>query len=277
MLKLGYLGPEGTFSCEAAERWSGGKFELVPSISITAAINALRNGETERAIVPMENFLGGEVVETVDRLIVLKGKPQITGELVLPITHILLSTGELVKVKKVVSHSQAIIQCQSFLNQHQWEIIETTSTAKAAEIVAEDKSGETAAIASARAGEKYGLEVLASDIGDRKDNVTRFIILGGPSPLPTGDDRVTIFLVTKDVPGGLYHALGAFYYQNINLCKITSRPHKNGYLGKSVFLIEADGHEDDPALKIAIKQLKERFTQEVFVAGSYPKAVKKEE
>lgn len=278
MLKLGYLGPEGTFSHEAAEIWSKGQYELEALWSITAVLQALQDGKVARAMVPVENMLGGEVGETVDHLIVntkSNGNLKITGELLLPIKHMLLSKGkvELEKIKQVVSHPQALAQCHIFLHQHKFELVETASTARAAEIIATSQDPEIATIASLKAAKEYQLEVIVSDIGDNKDNVTRFIFLGGPTPLPSGNDKTTIFFITEDEAGALYKALGVFYYGNVNLSKISSRPSKKK-LGEYIFWVDAEGHEmdKDRVLKNTITDLKTRFSKELWVAGSYPEA-----
>lgn len=278
MLKLGYLGPEGTFSHEAAEIWSKGQYELEALWSITAVLQALQDGKVARAMVPVENMLGGEVGETVDHLIAntkSNGNLKITGELLLPIKHMLLGKGkvELEKIKQVVSHPQALAQCHIFLHQHKFELVETASTARAAEIIATSQDPKIATIASLKAAKEYQLEVIVSDIGDNKDNVTRFIFLGGPTPLPSGDDKTTIFFITEDEAGALYKALGVFYYGNVNLSKISSRPSKKK-LGEYIFWVDAEGHEmdKDRVLKNTITDLKTRFSKELWVAGSYPEA-----
>ncbi|OGY44988.1 MAG: hypothetical protein A2731_00385 [Candidatus Buchananbacteria bacterium RIFCSPHIGHO2_01_FULL_39_8] len=275
MLKLGYLGPEGTFSHEAAEIASATRYKLVPFRPISSVLEAFRNCEVQRAIVPLENLIEGEVSQTVDHLISNGNSQnlQITGELLLAIRQTLVAKPgtRLEDIKRITSHIQGLGQCRRFLSQYNWEEIEVASTAQAAKMVAESSDKDLAAIASGKAAELYHLEVISSDIGDSIKNITRFIILGGPAPRPTGEDRTTIFFVTRNQTGALFQALGVFFYQGINLTKITSRTAKTE-MGEYVFWIDADGHRDDPAIRIAIKQLQERFTQKIWVAGSYPKA-----
>ncbi len=281
MLKLGYLGPEGTNSQEAAEKWSQNQYELVPLWPISVLFDALLKQKIARVIAPIENSLAGEVGETVDFLIkyTRNGGPiGITGELLLPIKHFLWSKpgSKRSDIKKVISHPQALAQCYGFLKDWGGETSEVASTAQAAKIVAESEDNTLAAIASPEVKARYPLMLLAEDIGDSKDNVTRFVFLGGPQPTPTdpkeGTDKTTIFFVTEDQAGALYHALGAFYYQGdkgINLSKISSHTSKRR-LGDYIFWVEAIGHRENANLKDAISQLRERFTKELWIAGSYP-------
>lgn len=275
MLKLGYLGPIGTFSHKAAQIWAEDKFELVPFRPIPRVLEALQNREVDRAIVPLENLLEDVVSPTLDWLIATGGDNgfQITAELLLPIRQMLLGREgtNLKQVCRVVSHYQGLSQCRRLINQHNWETVEVASTAEAAKIVAESPVSDVVAIASPEAGEIYHLKVLQSDVGDSDQNITRFIILGGPAPRPTGDDRTTIFFVTNDEPGALHKALGVFWYQDVNLTKIASRTAKTT-LGQCIFWIDANGHRKDSKMQIALEQLQGRFAQRVWVAGSYPKS-----
>ena len=279
MLKLGYLGPEGTFSHQAAMIWEqshgNGGFKLIPFRPITAVLEALKDREIDRAIVPLENLLEDAVSETVDFLISNAGAMPlyITGELLLPIRQMLLGKQgtDLDQVKIVVSHGQGLRQCKRLIEKHGWQTIEAVSTATAAQKVAESDDFTMVAIASPQAAEINKLEVLQADVGDSGDNVTRFVFLGGPKPSPTGDDKTTIFFITKDQPGALYQALGVFFYQDVNLSKIASRTTKIS-MGEYIFWIDAQGHQKDPALQIAIEQLEKRFAKKVIVVGSYPKA-----
>ncbi len=278
-LRLGYLGPEGTFSHQAACLWQGscqnGSYELVAFRPITAVLEALKSRTIDRAIVPLENLLEDAVSETVDFLVSNAGTMPlcITGELLLPIQQMLLGKigADLALIKKVASHSQGLRQCKRLIDEYGWGTIETVSTALAAKAVAESEDLTLGAIASAQAAKIYGLQVLSENIGDSADNITRFVILGGPKPSPTSDDKTTIFFITKDQPGALYQALGVFFYQGVNLSKIASRTTKIS-MGEYFFWIDAHGHQKDPALRIAIEQLEKRFAKKVIVVGSYPKA-----
>lgn len=272
MLKLGYLGPVGSFSHQAAELWPG-QFELMPFRPISQVLEAFENHLVDRAIVPLENLIEDVVTLTIDRLIASNGSLRITGELFLPIRQMLLGKpgSELSRIRRVASHLQGLGQCRNFLGQHGLEVVEVASTALAAQMVAEGSDEALAAIASAKAAEIYGLKILASDIGDSKLNITRFVFLGGPAPNRTGDDKTTIFFTTKDLPGALHRALGVFDYAGVNLSKIASRTAKTR-MGECVFWVDAEAHSEDDSLKVALGQLKGRFATSVIIAGSYPKA-----
>ncbi len=274
---LGCLGPEGTFSYKAANIWSNSQYRLEVFPSNTAVLKALQDNKVDQAIVAIENVRGGEVTETIDRLIedAKNGSHlEITAELLLPIRHMLLGKNgtNLNGIKKVFSHQQAIVQCNLFISQYNFEVVETDSTAKAAEMVAKSDGLTFGAIASLEAAEKYKLQVLACDIGDRKDNMTRFIVLGGSSPLPTGSDKTTIFFTLKNKPGALYKVLEVFYHKKINLSKISSRPlNDDGKPWEYIFLVDVDGHRTEESLQSAIRILNKR-SESYWILGSEPKA-----
>ena len=275
MDKLGYLGPNGTFSQKAANIWSDNRYELISFPSNTAVLKALENGQVDQVIVAIENVSGGGVIEVEDRLIedAKNGRHfQITSELLLPIRHMLLAKkgAKVSKIKRVYSHSQAFAQCGLFIFEYNLEIIEVSSTAKAAEMIAESSDLSIGAIASIDAAEKYGLEVISENIGDRKDNATKFIVLGGLLSLPSGNDKTTIFLALRNNPGALHGALGGFHGRNINLSKISSRPlNDNGKPWEYIFLIDIDGHSSEEPLKGALGALKD-FSERFWIIGSYP-------
>ncbi|MFA6215045.1 MAG: prephenate dehydratase [Patescibacteria group bacterium] len=276
MLRLGYLGPEGTFSAQAAIVWSCNKFELIGFASITQLLEAFIQGKLDRAIVPIENVLGDVVHDTVDFLMAhvwTNPNLRITQEVLIPIRQMLLgqSQTDLSLVTKVLSHSQGLAQCSRFLQDRNWKQTPVSSTALAAELVSQSEVATVVAIGSKQAAEQHGLQVLAADIGDSQHNVTRFVVLGGPKTAANGQSKTTLFFSTKNEAGALYNALGVFYYQGLNLSRITSYTTKL-VLGECNFWIDVDGHESDPVFAAAIGQLRERFTDKVMVVGSYPKA-----
>ncbi|MFA6254945.1 MAG: prephenate dehydratase [Patescibacteria group bacterium] len=276
MLKLGYLGPLGTFSAQAAIVWGRGQFELVGFDSIPDLLEAFTQGRIDRAIVPLENVLGDVVRDTIDFLMARVWTTpglRITQEVLIPIRQMLLAKPqtELSAVTEVLSHPQGLAQCSEFLRGRGWKQSPVASTALAAELVSQAESAMVAAISSEQAAEQFGLKVLAADIGDSQHNVTRFIVLGGPRTTANGKSKTTLFFSTRNEPGALYHALGVFYYQGLNLSRITSYTTKRA-LGECYFWIDVDGHESDPVFAAAVMQLKERFVSDVVVVGSYPKA-----
>jgi len=274
MLKLGYLGPAGTHSHLAAAEWSSQAHELVPFKSIPALLEAFGSHQVARVIVPLENSLEGEVIPTIDWLMKHAGtnSAQITAELFLPVIQALMAKpgATLEQIHRAVSHPQALGQCRRSITDNHWEEEAAASTALAAKQVAEGSDLTVAAIGSSKAAEVYGLQVLEPDIGDEPNNWTRFVVLGGPAPKPSGDDKTTIFFVTNNVPGALHLALAPFSVLGINLTKIASRPIKTESW-KYVFWVDADGDQNDAALNVAINRLRDAFAWQVIVAGSYPK------
>ena len=219
--RLGFLGPQGTFSHEAASQLEG-NYEFIPLDSIPDVLNALRDGSVDRAIVPIENVIEDVVGQTVDWLIADEGSVKIVGELLLPIRQTILGQPgmNLEKVTEVISHPQPLGQCSKIINAYGWEKVEAHSTARAAKIVAEAGAGASmVAIGSPFLAELYGLEILQKEAADHNHNVTRFLVLGGEKLPPTGDDRTTIFLSTKDIPGAIHLVTGVFFYNGINLTK----------------------------------------------------------
>lgn len=247
------LGPEGTYTHEAAEKY----FENLEPV-FQSTITECFESDTQTAIVPIENSLGGGVTETIDLL--REEDVNITAEKVLDIDHCLISNEDSIEeVDKVVSHPQALSQCREYIQSRGFEKIESSSTANAA---AELSSGE-AAIASETAAKVHDLNTLESSIQDKK-SVTRFLIVNGEKEaeqktsmiLEPGDDR----------PGLLHSMLGCLAGQQINLTQIESRPTKEG-LGEYFFYIEAESGKNEGKFQKAVKCLK--TYSEVKIIGSY--------
>jgi prephenate dehydratase len=257
--------------------YSNGRYKLLALPSNTAVLKTLERGEVSQAIVALENVCGGGVTEVEDRLIddAKNGRHfKVTAELLLPIKHLLLAKkgAKLSGIKKIYSHPQAIAQCGLFVFQNGIKTIEMDSTAKAAEMVAKSHDLTIGAIASSDAAKKYKLEVIVENIGDRKNNMTKFIVLGGPSPLPTGEDKTTIFFTLKNISGTLCEVLEVFRDKEINLSKISSRPlNDDARPWEYIFWIDIDGHAEEEPL-ISTIELLGGCTENYWVIGSYPKA-----
>ena len=266
--RYAYLGPEGTFT-EAAFRTLKvhGDAEPVPYPTIQAALAAVRSGAADRAVVPIESSVEGVVTTTVDDL-TTGGGLLIWAEIPLPIAFALLGRPgtPLSEVRTVGSHPQAQPQCRRWLGGHL-----PASNAEAARLVSEGKID--AALAGAFAAPRYGLEVLAPDIQDRDNAVTRFVVAGPPAPLatPTGADRTTLaaFLRT-DHAGALTEILTEFVVRGVNLTTIHSRPTGDG-LGSYYFFIDCEGHVADARVGEALMGLR-RLCADVRFLGSYPRA-----
>ena len=268
--KIGVLGPEGTYSEKAALLWSKGiaDAELVYFGDFEDALQALESGELDVAIVPVENSLEGAVTVVMDLL--LNMKVAITGEVNLPIRLCLMGRGE-GEIKVILSHPQPLAQCRQYLKKNfpQAEIRTTGSTSHAAKLAQEFP--EMAAVAEAGTARKYGLQILAREIQDASENVTRFIVAGRTIPEATGKDRTSLVIyLERDRPGALFSILQEFANRSINLTRIESRPSRRG-LGDYYFYIDLEGHVTDSPVKEALEAIKGQAGM-VKVLGSYPRA-----
>ena len=270
---LGYLGPNGTFSHQAAQEWARGKGtneELREFSTIYAAIRAVENGEIDRAIVPIENSIDGSVNTTLDTL-VFDADLHITGEFILHISENLMvkKGAEKEDIKIITSHPQPIGQCAHMLS-HEFPDVKiefADSTAAAAKRTAAS-DGSVACIGSPNSAELYGLEILRADCGDERNNSTRFVIVEkDASTVVTERDKTSIAFTLDNKPGSLYAALELFVKSNINLIKIESRPLKKE-LGKYVFFIDIDGNIDDATIYFALDKVR-RSTSFFKFLGSY--------
>lgn len=270
---LAYLGPEGTFSHQAALDYSKGTEELVPFVNITELIKAVSDECVETGIVPIENSIDGGINATLDTL-AFDADVYITGEYVLHIgQNLLVKRGAKKEDIKVISSiSPAIGQCCRILNSDfkNTEISYTNATAAAAKLTA-DSDGSVACIASAAAAKIYNLDILIPDCNDEKNNSTRFIIIEkNKSRTVTEHDKTSFAFTLKNEPGSLYEALKLFADSKINMTKIESRPIKT-QLGTYVFFIDIDGNIDNATIYFALDKLK-RNTGFFKFLGSYPAA-----
>ncbi len=270
-----YLGPVGTFT-EAALRTlpEAATRELVPSVSVAAALDAVRNGEAAAALVPIENSVEGGVTATLDEL--ATGKPlMIYREVLLPIAFALLVRPgtELADVKTVTGHPVAQPQVRRWLAANlpdaRWE--SASSNAEGARLVQEGKFD--GAFAGEFAAALYGLEPLATDIHDASSATTRFVLVGRPgrTSAPTGADKTSsVFWLAHDHPGALLELLQEFAVRGVNLMRIESRPTGGG-LGQYCFSVDAEGHITDRRVSEALMGL-HRICPQVRFLGSYPRA-----
>lgn len=272
MHRVAYLGPEGTNSHDAALAHCPEGTTLVPFADIPTVIAAVGAGMVDEAIVPIENSTEGSVTLTLD-LLVAGEAPPIVGECVLPIRHQLVARPgtRLTDVERIVSIPQATAQCRRFLRERLpgAQLLPALSTAAA--VAACVHSDRVAAVGTEGAAALYGMEIIAADIQDSAANATRFAVLGRTLPAPTGRDRTSlVFSFDGDRPGSLVGALAPFAARGINLTKIESRPTK-AELGRYHFLIDCEGHADDPPVGAAIEEVR-RLTVGLRVLGAYPRA-----
>ncbi len=271
--RLAYLGPEGTYSEQAAIDYDP-ESERVAYSAIPLVVAAADNGEVQEAIVPIENSLEGTVTFTVD-LLIHESNLKIKGEVVVPIHHCLLADpgARLDQIEVVYSHPQALAQCRSYLTRNlpHAENIASLSTASAVTDMRESRH-LAAAVSSRRAAEIFSANVVDANIEDVSNNQTRFVVLGESDSGPTGSDRTSIcFDFSQDAPGVLYDTLGELARRNINMIKIESRPDRRS-LGQYVFLIDLDGHREDEVIRDALDGIRSRASM-FKVLGSYPRAL----
>lgn len=272
--RTAFLGPRGTFAEEALlGQTSVKEKDLVSYPTVKDVIYAVDKGRVSQGIVPIENSIEGSVNETLDTLTFEVHNVVIEQEIIIPITHNLIArTGLKPKdIKVVISHPQATAQCRSYLARRlpSVPIIAANSTAEAVKRAAEENKS-MAAIGTKLAAKIYGLAVLGADIGDYKDNQTRFVIVG-KKPVPrTGNDKTSIVcFIHENRPGSLLQILQEFAFRYINLTKIQSRPTKKG-LGEYCFWIDMEGHLKDEQIADALKCLKCKL-RALKVLGSYPR------
>lgn len=269
-LEVAYLGPEGSFTQAATMKQFGGSIAPKPMTTIADVFHAVETGNASYGVVPIENSTEGVVTHTLDRFITTTLK--INGEISLPIHHYLLSKETaLDKVTTIYGHPQALAQCRQWLatNCPNCEQIPVTSNSEAAKRVAGEAA--SAAIAANRAAEIYDLVTLASHIEDESDNTTRFLVIGRQDIGPSGQDKTTLLVSTKNQPGALHSLLSPLAERGITMSRIESRPSRQ-VRWDYVFFIDIEGHLQDPAIATALNEL-EQASSMCRVLGSYPKAV----
>ena len=268
--RIGYLGPAGTYTEQAALLYAPDA-ELQPYPTISAVGAAVVADELESGVVPIENSLEGSVTFTLDLLIAESGLA-IYNEVVIPIDHYLVAPPGVSadSVEVIYSHPQALAQCRAYLGDRFPTVAREASLSTVAAVVDMQASrAPAAAICPQRATEIYDVQILAQSIQDNSANQTRFVALSHDDHPPTGHDRTSIsFAFAVDRPGSLYQAIGQFAERNINLVKIESRPTKQE-LGRYVFLIDLDGHREDPQVAAALQGVRE-FADVFNILGSYP-------
>jgi chorismate mutase / prephenate dehydratase len=254
-LKVAYLGPEATFTHEAALRSFGTSVELEPQATVAEVFTRVERGEAEHGVVPVENSMEGAVTHTLDEL--MNSPLKICGEVYLPVSQNLISKeGSLEHVRVVCSHPMALSQAATWLR-HELpgaRLEEVESTGEAARRAAREQG--VAAIGSALAAEAHGLNVLARNIQDARTNATRFIVLGRAWAGRTGKDKTSVVFSVKDRPGVLRDALSAFAEEGINLTRIESRPSRKR-AWTYVFFADLQGHPEEERVKRALAALEE--------------------
>ncbi len=272
MLKIGYLGPPGTFTEEALLKYIKLPSQEIKEYNAISEVIKAIGKEVESGIVPVENSLEGSVNITLD-ILARETNLVIKREVIIPVFHHLLGkegvqTGD---IRHLYSHPQAVAQCRKFIEKYlpQAQTELTLSTAQAARFISERYDHTCAAIGTRRAAELYGLEVIEENIHDYDCNYTRFIVLSlEQNSSPTGNDKTSLVFGIKDGPGALYQVLKEFALRHLNLTRIESRPSKRNF-GDYLFFVDLEGHQKDPEIKETLEALGEK-TVFLRVLGSYP-------
>ena len=270
---IAYLGPAGTFCEDAARRYSDQKdLQLQPCRSIRKVFQMMAQGKVKYGVVPIENSYEGAINQTLD-LLTADDNILIIGEIIIEVRQNLLTRKGLTRqeITSVLSHSQALAQCQEFLTAYlsEVELLEVSSTAAAARRVAESDQ-PWAAIGNAAAAQAYDLEILLSDIQDQSNNATRFVVLSQEQAVCTDNCKTSLLISVLDRPGALFEVLREFYIRDINLCKIESRPARTR-MGDYLFFIDIEGYREQARVREVLSALP-GVAAEVRVLGSYPVA-----
>ena len=276
-MRIAFLGPEGTFTEEALRASAGGQGEEVPYPTVYETVMAVQEGAADRAVVPIENSLEGGVAATLDALAGEAEGVRIAAEVVHPIHHCLLARDrlELGRIERVVSHPQATAQCARFLRERlpRAERVTAASTAEAVRSI-RDSDEPVAALGSRLSAELYGCEVLAENVEDHPDNLTRFVWLARAGeveePEPPAKTSIVFWGFNDDSPGALVAVLGEFAERDINLTRIESRPRRVR-LGHYMFFTDLDGAASQPPVRDALEGLRRRV-ETLRVLGSYSAA-----
>jgi chorismate mutase/prephenate dehydratase len=268
-MKIAFLGPEGTFTQAAALKHFGHSVITVPLATIDEVFREVEAGSANYGVVPVENSTEGVITHTLDRMI--SSPLQINGEVTLRIHQHLMGNIAMQDIARIYSHRQSLAQCREWLDTHlpNAERIETSSNAEAARRAAREPG--CAAIGPEAAAGLYGLRLLASNVEDQPDNTTRFLVLGRNSVSPSGADRSSLLVATRNQPGALFKLLEPFARHGVSLTRIESRPSRQA-IWEYVFFVDVDGHAQDAMVAAALKEV-EQEAMLFRVLGSYPKAV----
>jgi chorismate mutase/prephenate dehydratase len=269
-LKVGYLGPEGTFSQQALQKHFGHSAKGLPLASVEEVFDEVAAGHADFGVVPVENSGQGTIQSTLDMF--LSSPLKICGEVELRVHQYLLSrTGHIEDIERVYSHGLSLAQCRGWLRAHlpDAEKLPLASNAEAARRAR--NADDSGAIAGENAAHVYGLKIVAGPIEDRPDNTTRFLVLGRNLFPPSGHDRTSLMVFVRDQPGALFRVLEPLARRGVSMNRIESRPAHTG-LWQYAFFIDVGGHVEESPLRDALADL-EDFAENVTVLGSYPVAV----
>ncbi len=267
-LKIAYLGPEGTWTHQAAIKKFGHSVDYAPQPNFADVFDQVARRRASYGVVPIENSTEGAVSHTLDLFV--DSPLHICAQILLRIENGLMAAIPREEIKTLYSHPQVFGQCRSWLlkNFPDADLVEVSSTTKAAQLARDQAAEGAAALGGALAAEMYGLTLLEESIQDRATNTTRFLVIGEKTCPPTGNDRTSILFAIHDRPGSLVKALQAFDQFHINMSKIESRPSKRKDW-EYIFYVDLAGHVEDPKVAEALREL-EGHCSLVKVLGSYP-------
>ncbi|GHC52233.1 prephenate dehydratase [Roseibacillus persicicus] len=267
-MKIAYLGPEGTWTHQAAIKKFGHSVEYLPQANFAEVFDQVARRKASYGVVPIENSTEGAVSHTLDLFV--DSPLRICAQILLRIENNLLASIPREEIKTLYSHPQVFGQCKNWILRHfpNADLVEVSSTTRAAQIASERASEGAAALGGTLAAELNQLEIIESSIQDRATNTTRFLVVSEKTCPPTGNDRTSILFAVRDQPGSLVDALKAFNAFEINMSKIESRPSKQKDW-EYIFYVDLAGHCEDPKLADALKEL-ETHCSLVKLLGSYP-------
>lgn len=270
-LKVAFQGELGAYSEEAAHKFFHRPITTIPMKTLSEVFRLVESKAVDYGIVPIENSLEGSISQVYD--LFLNTKVMVCGEVILKINHCLIAlpNARREEIRYVYSHPIALAQCQSYIESFGYEPIFFRDTAGSAKLIKEKSLLDSAAIASRRVAELYGMRIIDEGIQDSPENYTRFFVLSLKDSPPTGSDKTSVVFSTKHVPGALYSVLHEFAVRNVNLTKIESRPRRSKPSDYH-FYVDFEGHRKEEAPKTALKgvKAKARFLR---ILGSYPRAI----
>jgi chorismate mutase/prephenate dehydratase len=268
-LRIGYLGPGGSFSHTAAMLKFGQSVEYEPLADITSIFGEVSKGHCDLGVVPVENTTGGGVIETLDAFI--DSDVKVCAEVLMAIHHNLLASCSLAEIRIIYSKPEVFAQCRSWLSAtlKDVQIIPVASTAKAAQMAAAEPNA--AAIGSKIAAELYGLKIVCENVEDIANNITRFLVISHEDAKPTGEDKTAILFSTAHKAGALADVLDVFKRYNINLTNIESRPSKKRQW-EYYFFVDFIGHKTDQHVRAGLEEARKHCLQ-LSELGSFPRAM----
>ena len=267
-MKVSFQGEPGAYSEQAVFNYFG-DVETVPCESFDAMFDAVVSGKSDAALAPIENSLAGSIHQNYDLL--LRHDLHIVGEYFLRVQHSLIANAgvKMEDIKKAISHPQALGQCAGYLRSHGIKAEQVYDTAGSVKMLKESGAQDVAAIASKRAAELYGMQILEEGIEDNTENYTRFLAVQGESTVPKQEAKTSIVFTLKNVPGSLFKAMSVFALRDIDLTKIESRPLQ-GSPWEYLFYIDLIGSTQDETVQRALDHLAE-YAVMLRVLGSYPR------